>query len=197
MSGLIPANIIQAVYVHPDQEYIKPFGKLWRLMESSTRWMFVVIVSVTMLANVFGRSAFSEPVVYVLLGVAAIVVFVIVIIKLVERSEANAQVDTDSPDEDNVRVDFDALGVTVEKQLGSERYSSVIPRSDIKTISGYVQHGWLGVRDRGVVIERNDGAQFRFVLSLKKSELSDFLSEFELSLGRLEYPVVAPRKLQV
>ncbi|WP_426201594.1 hypothetical protein [Pseudomonas sp. TWP3-1] len=197
MSELIPANIIQTVYVHPDEEYIKPFGKVWKLMESSTAWMSAVIVVGTVLANVFGRSAFSDPVVYVLLGVVAVVVFVIVIIKLVEKSEANAQVDTDSPDEGNVRVGFDALGVTVEKQMGSERYSSVIPRSDIKAISGYVQHGWLGLRDRGVVIERNDGAQFRFVLSLKKSELSDFLSEFELSLGRLEYPVVASRKLQV
>jgi uncharacterized membrane protein YuzA (DUF378 family) len=197
VSVVIPANIIQAIYVHPHEAYIKPFGKAWRFMEASTKWMYAIIVFGVVFANVFGRPSFSDPVAYLILGVVAIVVFVIVTIKLVEKSESKAKVDNESPAEAGFHVGFDSSGVTVEKQMSSEHFSGVIPRSDIKKISGYVQGGWLGARDRGVVIERNDGAQFRFVLSIQKSRLNDFLSEFELSLKQLNYPVEPLRTFQV
>ena len=197
MSVVIPANIIQTIYVHPHEAHIKPFGMVWRFMEVSTNWMYAYIVFGVVFLKVFGRPSFSEPVVYLLLGIMAIVVFVIVIIILVERSESKAQADNESPAVTGFHVDFDSSGVTVETQMSSEHFSGVIPRSDIKKISGYVQDGWLCARDRGVVIERNDGAQFRFVLSLQKSRLNDFLSEFELSLKQLDYPVGPLRKFLV
>lgn len=197
MSVVIPANFIETIYVYPEEEYVKPFGKAWLFMESSTRWIYAVLLAAFLLANVFGRRAFSDPGVYLVLAGAAVIVFVTVIIKSVERSEAKAQVDAVHPDDDNVHVSFDALSVTIEKQLGAERYCSVIPRSDIKKISGYVQNGWFSVRDRGVVIERNDGAQFRFVFSLKKSQWNDFLLGFEESLKRFDYPLGPLRRFQV
>ncbi|POA47342.1 hypothetical protein C1893_15545 [Pseudomonas sp. MPR-ANC1] len=197
MSVLIPANVIQEIYVHPHETYIKPFGKAWRFMEASTKWMYAVILCGVVFANLFGRPSFSDPVAYLVLGVVAIVVFVIVLIKLVERSESKAQADNESPVESGFHVGFESSGVTIERQMSSEHFSGVIPQSDIKQISGYVQGGWLGARDCGVVIERNDGAQFRFVLSLKKSRLDDFLRDFELSLKQLDYPVGPLRKFQV
>jgi hypothetical protein len=197
VSLVIPANIIQAIYVHPVEANIEPFSKAWRFMDASTYWMYAFTVFCFVFVKVFGRPSFSDPVVYLLLGIMAIVVFVIVIIILVERSESKAQADNESPAVTGFHVGFDSSGVTVETQMSSEHFSGVIPRSDIKKISGYVQDGWLCARDRGVVIERNDGAQFRFVLSLQKSRLNDFLSEFELSLKQLDYPVGPLRKFLV
>lgn len=196
----IPTNIIQAVYVCPQQAPVKPsYENPWLWDTNKIGMWCAIFVAAIALLRTYGHLlpiTIADLLAYLLLGIAVIFMFMFVIaiaiaiIKLVARSERKV------PPKPVFHVGFDSSGVTVQG-LSSEDFSGGLARSDIRKVSGYVQDGWFFARDRGVVIERNDGVQFRVALSLAKSRLNQFLNELELSLKQLDYPVVPRRKFLV
>jgi len=75
-------------------------------------------------------------------------------------------------------------------------FQEKIKISDIKTVSGYIQDGWLWVRDRGILLETKQGLQFRFSLNLNRQGLDNLLVSLQPSLSDMNYNIGKLRKFQ-
>lgn len=75
-------------------------------------------------------------------------------------------------------------------------YQEKVKLSDIKEVSGYIQDGWLWVRERGILLETKQNVQFRFALNLNRSELDNFLVTWQASLRDMNYTFGKLRKFQ-
>ncbi|MHC8302376.1 hypothetical protein [Pseudomonas sp. ZS1P83] len=209
MSVIIPLSYIEKTYRYPKlssevlsemvSEMVSEItcSLWWRLMVATTYVVFGFVVFVVAIVRFFLVPRYSEVFAYSMLGLGALLLVMTVVIVVVEWSESKSKpIDSDLI-ERVLNVCFSSAGVSVEISVGSERFIHVLSLAGIKSVSGYVQDGWLWVRDRGVVIETNDGKQFRFVLSLSKAELTRFLNDFTLSLSEINFPVRSLRKFQV
>ena len=201
MSVIIPLSYIEKTYRYPRvlSEVLSEItcSLWWRLMVATSYLMFGFTVFVVAVVRFFLVPRYYEVFACFMLGLGALLLVVTVIIVVVEWSEGKGKSIDSNLIERVLNVCFSSAGVSVEMSVGSERFVHVLSIAGIRSVSGYVQDGWLWVRDRGVVIETNDGKQFRFVLSLSKAELNRFLNDFTLSLSELNFPVRSLRKFQV
>lgn len=205
MSVIIPLSYIEKTYRYPRvssevlSEVVSEItcSLWWRLMVATTYVMFGFVVFVVAIVRFFLVPRYSEVFAHSMLGLGALLLAMTVIIVVVEWSESKGKSIDSNLIERVLKVCFSSAGVSVEMSLGSERFIHVLSIAGIRSVSGYVQDGWLWVRDRGVVIETNDGKQFRFVSSLSKSELNRFLNNFTLSLSEINFPVRSLGKFQV
>jgi hypothetical protein len=78
-------------------------------------------------------------------------------------TESNGESVDSIPAEKVLNDCFHSMGVSFKISVGSERFIDELSIADIRSVSGYVQDEWIWGRERGVVIETNDGKQFRFV----------------------------------
>lgn len=202
---MIPLSYIERTYRYPKvssealSEIVAEItcSLWWRLMVATTYVMFGFLVFVVAIVRFFLAPRYSEVFAYSMLGLGALLLVLTVVIVVVEWSESKGKSIDSNLIERVLNVCFSSAGVSVEMSVGSERFIHVISIAGIRSVSGYVQDGWLWVRDRGVVVETNDGKLFRFVLSLSKAELNRFLNDFTLSLSEIDFPVRSLRKFQV
>lgn len=166
-------------------------------MVATTYVMFWFIVFVAAIVRFFWVPMNSEAFAYSIFGMGAFLLIITVVIVIVEWSESKDKSIDSNLAERVLNVCFSSAGVSVEMSVGSERFIHVLSIAGIRSVSGYVQDGWFLVRDRGVVIETNDGKQLRFVFSLKKVALNNFLNDFTLSLSEMNFPVRNLREFQV
>jgi hypothetical protein len=75
-------------------------------------------------------------------------------------------------------------------------FQEKIKMSDIKTVSGYIQDGWLWVRDRGILLETKQDLQFRLSLNLNRQGLDNLLVSLQPSLNDMNYNIGKLRKFQ-
>lgn len=195
VSVVIPLNYIERFYRHPEVTPKKIAGLWWNLMKATGYVISGFTVFLTAFVRFLGRPA--EPFIYFIFGLGALFLIMAVIIVLVEWSESNSNSVDNVLIEKVLNASFCSEGVSVERSLGSERFIFELSVAEINSVSGYVQDGWLWVRDRGVVIETNDGEQYRLVLSFKNAELTCFLNDFVSSLSEINIPVKKVRKFQV
>ncbi|MFJ7795340.1 hypothetical protein [Pseudomonas sp. NPDC096950] len=204
MSVIIPSEYIEKVYRWPktpselesELKFKMAHSFWWRL----TRAVFYQVFWFVLLPHLvfyFLSPGYGQIFAMVLLAVWVLVFVVSVIIVLVEWSENKAKFIDSSLIEKVLNVCFRSTGVSFEVSTDTERSMHILSMSDIKSVSGYVQGGWIWDQDRGVIVETEEGKQFRFVLSLSKSELHKFLSDFVSSLGDMNFPVRGTRKFQV
>lgn len=71
-----------------------------------------------------------------------------------------------------------------------------LSRKEIASVAPYQQQGWFFSRDRGVVVEHNDGQQWRLALKLSKEELEAYSKTLNDTLEPLGYPITALRRFQ-
>ncbi|WP_150788404.1 hypothetical protein [Pseudomonas fluorescens] len=191
MSAKIPANFIAQIYRYPDESPRR------RVIRGPGPIVMTSVLFMLAFLNYYGVPRGSDVFALFILGAGSIFLMVALTIIVVERSESRKK-DIPKPIVEGVlSAIFDQGGISIEMLVGSKPYMSIIFIDEIKSVSGYVQGGWLWVRDRGVVIETNDNKQFRFVMSMNKIELERFLNEFLLSLSEINYPVRNIRKFQV
>ncbi|TWC41588.1 hypothetical protein FBY03_102337 [Pseudomonas sp. SJZ079] len=91
------------------------------------------------------------------------------------------------------RKDGVRILATVDNLVG---FQEKIKLSDIKTVSGYIQDGWLWVRDRGILLETNQDPQFRLSLNLNRQGLDNLLVSLQPSLSDMNYNIGKLRKFQ-
>lgn len=75
-------------------------------------------------------------------------------------------------------------------------FQEKIKLSDIKAVSGYIQDGWLWVRDRGILLETKQEQQFRLSLNLNRQGLDSLLGSLQPSLSDMSYNIGKLRKFQ-
>jgi hypothetical protein len=200
MSVIIPSDYIEKVCRWPktpselesELKFKMENSFWWRL----TKALFYQLFWFVLLPLIF-FSGNNEIFALVLLCVWALVFVMTVIIVLVEWSEHKQKFIDSSLIEKVLNVCFNPAGVSFEVSIDTERSMHILSMSDIKFVSGYVQSGWIWSKGRGVIVETEDGKQFRFVLSLSKSELNKFLNVFISSLGEMNFPVRGIRNFQV
>ncbi len=201
MSVIIPFGYIEKAYRYPQASSEAVYKIMssfwWRLMVATTYLMFWFIVFVAAIVRFFWVPMNSEAFAYSIFGMGAFLLIITVVIVIVEWSESKDKSIDSNLAERVLNVCFSSAGVSVEMSVGSERFIHVLSIAGIRSVSGYVQDGWFLVRDRGVVIETNDGKQLRFVFSLKKVALNNFLNDFTLSLSEMNFPVRNLRGFQV
>lgn len=71
-----------------------------------------------------------------------------------------------------------------------------LPRKQIASVAPYQQQGWLFNRDRGLVIEDNEGKQWRLALKLSMAELEQYSQTLRSSLEPLGYSLDKLRRFQ-
>jgi hypothetical protein len=201
VSEIIPFGYIEKAYRYPQASSEAVYKIMssfwWRLMVATTYVMFWFIVFVAAIVRFFWVPMNSEAFAYSIFGMGAFLLIITVVIVIVEWSESKDKSIDSNLAERVLNVCFSSAGVSVEMSVGSERFIHVLSIAGIRSVSGYVQDGWFLVRDRGVVIETNDGKQLRFVFSLKKVALNNFLNDFTLSLSEMNFPVRNLREFQV
>jgi hypothetical protein len=201
VSEIIPFGYIEKAYRYPQASSEAVYKIMssfwWRLMVATTYVMFWFIVFVAAIVRFFWVPMNSEAFAYSIFGMCAFLLIITVVIVIVEWSESKDKSIDSNLAERVLNVCFSSAGVSVEMSVGSERFIHVLSIAGIRSVSGYVQDGWFLVRDRGVVIETNDGKQLRFVFSLKKVALNNFLNDFTLSLSEMNFPVRNLREFQV
>ncbi|WP_223520149.1 hypothetical protein [Pseudomonas sp. GL-B-19] len=201
VSVIIPFGYIEKAYRYPQASSEAVYKIMssfwWRLMVATTYLMFWFIVFVAAIVRFFWVPMNSEAFAYSIFGMGAFLLIITVVIVIVEWSESKDKSIDSNLAERVLNVCFSSAGVSVEMSVGSERFIHVLSIAGIRSVSGYVQDGWFLVRDRGVVIETNDGKQLRFVFSLKKVALNNFLNDFTLSLSEMNFPVRNLRGFQV
>ncbi|VXC04330.1 conserved hypothetical protein [Pseudomonas sp. 8Z] len=69
-------------------------------------------------------------------------------------------------------------------------------RKQIASVASYQQQGWLFSRDRGLVIEDNEGKQWRLALKLSKAELDQYSQTLHATLEALGYSLGKLRRFQ-
>ncbi|POZ99630.1 hypothetical protein C4E44_34020 [Pseudomonas sp. MWU12-2312b] len=166
-------------------------------MVATSNVMAVFTLLLVAYLRFFGRPKYPEVFLYFILGLLALFLIVAIIIVVVEWFENNGNSIDAASVEKVLNVCFHSKGVSVEMSVGAERFVREVSIAGIKSVSGYIQDGWLWVRDRGVVIELSSGEQFRLVLSFSKFELDCFLKDFVSSLNDMDFPVKKLRKFQV
>jgi len=189
MGAEIPANLIVRIYRYPDEPTRK------RVIRGPSPNVKIGVY--LMVALYYGVSRVSEVFAYFMLGVGSIFLLVVLAIILIERSESRKKHILEPVVNGVLSAIFDQGGISIEMWVGSKRSISTITIGEVKSVSGYVQGGWLWVRDRGVVIETYDKRQLRFVMSMNKVELVRFLNDFLISLNKVNYPVGNMRNFQV
>lgn len=188
----ITSDLIERFYKLPDEN--PRTRKVWHLSPG------ILIANLCMLAFLhiidirISISKLGWNVIYSLIAYFLLIALVIII---VERGERKRRSSTTTVIEKISNLAFTPEGVSISISSGEECAIHVLPITDIKSVSGYVQDGWLRVRDRGVVIEASDNKQIRIVLCLNKPKFKLFVDELTLSLGEINYPIKGVRFFQV
>lgn len=188
----ITSDLIKRLYGFPDENlrtrkvyYLSPGIVIANLCVLA----FVHIVDVRIPISQLGWN--------VIFSLSAYFSLIALVIVVVERGERRRKSPAVTVIDKISNVAFAPEGVSIEVSFGEECTIHMLPITDIKSISGYVQDGWLRVRDRGVVIETNDNKQIRIVLGLNKTKFKLFIDELMLSLGEINYPIKGVRFFQV
>lgn len=69
-------------------------------------------------------------------------------------------------------------------------------RKQISSVAPYQQQGWLFNRDRGLVIEDNEGKQWRLALKISMHELEQYSQTLKTALEPLGYSLDKLRRFQ-
>ena len=82
---------------------------------------------------------------------------------------------------------------TVDNQV---EFQEKIKLSDIKAVSGYIQDGWLWMRNLGILLETKQDQQFRLSLNLDRQGLHNLLESLQPSLSDMNYKIGKLRNFQ-
>lgn len=204
MSVIIPSDYIEKVYRWPktpselksELKFKMAHSFWWRLTRAFSYQVFWFVL-LPPLVFYFLSPGYGQVLALVLLALWGLVLVVSVIIVLVEWSEDKEKFIDGSFIGKVFNVCFSSAGVSFEVLTDTDRSTHILSMSEIKCVSGYAQGGWVWNQDRGVIVETENGKQFRFALSLSKSELNKFLISFISSLGEMKFPVRGMRSFQV
>lgn len=96
-----------------------------------------------------------------------------------------------------ISVEFRKDGIHVQAKVDHvAQFKEKIKLSDVRQVHGYIQDGWLLVRERGLLIETKQDQQFRLVLNLDQQALKEKVEALQLELGEMGYNFGRLRKFQ-